>query len=80
VELPFEGIAESLKKLRLRNGAFCFIDTAPNRTDETAALFHLADLVIVPVRPSPSDLWAAAATVELLKREKVPFLFRSDSG
>jgi chromosome partitioning protein len=46
-----------------------------SRTDETAVLFKLADLVLVPIRPSPSDLWAASATVELLKREKVPFLF-----
>jgi len=75
VELPFDGIADGLKQLRRRDTAFCFIDTAPSRTDETAALFDLADLVIVPIRPSPSDLWAASATVELLKREKVPFLF-----
>jgi chromosome partitioning protein len=75
VELPFDGIAEGLRQLRQRNAAFCFIDTAPSRTDETAVLFDLADLVIVPIRPSPSDLWAASATVELLKREKVPFLF-----
>src|ERR1022692_1279582 len=75
VELPFDGIAEGLRQLRERNAAFCFIDTAPSRTDETAVLFDLADLVIVPIRPSPSDLWAASATVELLKREKVPFLF-----
>jgi chromosome partitioning protein len=75
VELPFEGIAEGLSQLRQRNTAFCFIDTAPSRTDETAALFKLADLVIVPIRPSPSDLWAASATVDLLKRENIPFLF-----
>jgi chromosome partitioning protein len=73
--LPFDGIAEGLRQLRQRNAAFCFIDTAPSRTDETAVLFDLADLVLVPIRPSPSDLWAASATVELLKRENVPFLF-----
>ena len=75
VELTFGAIVEGLKQLRQRNAAFCFIDTAPSRTDETAALFDLADLVIVPIRPSPSDLWAAAATVELLKRGQSPFLF-----
>src|ERR1017187_3131317 len=75
VELPFDGIAEGLRRLRERNASFCFIDTAPSRTDETAALFDLADLVIVPIRPSPSDLWAASATVELLKRDNVPYLF-----
>lgn len=75
VELPFDGIAAGLKLLRQRKAAFCFIDTAPSRTNETAALFRLADLVLVPIRPSPSDLWAASATVELLKRDQIPFLF-----
>ena len=51
------------------------IDTAPNRGDENAELFRLADLVLVPVRPSPSDLWAVSATVALLKRAGTPFLF-----
>lgn len=51
------------------------LDTAPNRGDENAGLFRLADLVLVPVRPSPSDLWAISATVALLKREGTPFLF-----
>lgn len=75
VEMPFEGIAAGLRILKERRAAFCFIDTAPSRTDETAALFQLADLVLVPIRPSPSDLWAASATVELLKRDNIPFLF-----
>jgi chromosome partitioning protein len=75
VDLPFDGIADGLKLLRQRGAAFCFIDTAPSRTDETAILFRLADLVLVPIRPSPSDLWAASATVNLLKRDHIPFLF-----
>ena len=58
-----------------RSAALCFIDTAPNRGDENAKLFRLADLVLVPVRPSPSDLWAISATVALLKKEETPFLF-----
>jgi chromosome partitioning protein len=35
----------------------------------------LADLVIVPVQPSPSDIWSAAATFQLLKAEHIPFVF-----
>src|SRR5262249_59104117 len=75
VELPFHDIAAGLRLLRERGVALCFIDTAPSRTDETAVLFKLADLVLVPIRPSPSDLWAASATVQLLKRHNIPFLF-----
>ena len=51
------------------------IDTVPSRGDENARLFRVADLVLVPVRPSPSDLWAVKATVDLLKKEGTPFLF-----
>lgn len=75
VEVPFNEIAGGLNILRDRGVAFCFIDTAPSRTDDTAYLFKLSNLVLVPIRPSPSDLWAAAATVDLLKRDEIPFLF-----
>ena len=64
-----------LKQLQQHKAAYCFIDTAPTRADENVALFRLADLVLVPIRPSPSDLWAASATVGLLKEAGIPFLF-----
>lgn len=75
VELTFSDIGPGLRKLAELGAAYCLIDTAPSRGHETAELFALADLVLVPIRPSPSDLWAAAATVDLLKRGSIPFLF-----
>lgn len=75
VEVPLQDIQNGLAILAGRKAAYCFIDTAPTRTDENAALFRLADLVLIPIRPSPSDLWAAAATVALLKESNIPFLF-----
>ena len=75
VEVPLGEMANGLALLRQRGAAYCFIDTAPTRTDENVALFRLADLVLVPIRPSPSDLWAASATVALLKEAAIPFLF-----
>ncbi len=75
VEVPLANLANGLAVLKERKAAYCFIDTAPTRTDENAALFRLADLVLVPIRPSPSDLWAAAASVALLKDANTPFLF-----
>jgi len=30
---------------------------------------------LIPVRPSPSDLWAVAETVALVKESKKPFVF-----
>jgi chromosome partitioning protein len=65
----------ALDTLAQRGAELCFIDTVPSRGDENAKLFRRADLVLVPVRPSPSDLWAVSATVALLKQEGTPFLF-----
>ena len=75
VEVPLAELANGLRLLEARNAAFCFVDTAPTRTDQNAALFRLADLVLAPIRPSPSDLWAASATVDMLKAADIPFLF-----
>lgn len=75
VEVPLQDLTKGLDLLRARQAALCFIDTAPTRTDENATLFQLANLVLVPIRPSPSDLWAASATVSLLKQAAIPFLF-----
>lgn len=74
-EVSLTDLAAGLRVLQQHPAAYCFIDTAPTRADENVALFHLADLVLVPIRPSPSDLWAAAATVALLKDAGIPFLF-----
>jgi chromosome partitioning protein len=75
IEVALPELPAALATLKQREAAFCFIDTAPNRGDENAGLFRQADLVLVPVRPSPSDLWAVAATVKLLKQIGTPFLF-----
>lgn len=75
VEVDLSELPAALDAMAQRGAAFCFIDTAPNRGDENAELFRQADLVLVPVRPSPSDLWAVAATVKLLKQAGTPFLF-----
>src|SRR5205823_2350872 len=74
-ELPFARTAGGLSLLKSRGAAYCFIDTAPAISDQTASLIKLADLVLVPVRPSPADLWAVSQTVELINQANKPFLF-----
>jgi chromosome partitioning protein len=75
VDVSLAGLGPALGTLAQRKASFVFIDTAPNRGEDNAELFRLADLVLVPVRPSPSDLWAVSATVALLKQVGAPFLF-----
>jgi chromosome partitioning protein len=74
-ELPFSQIAEGLSHLKNRGAAYCFVDTAPAISDQTAGIINLADLVLVPVRPSPADIWAVSQTVELIRQAGKPFLF-----
>jgi chromosome partitioning protein len=73
--MPFTRLGEGLTNMAAMGAAYCFIDTAPTISDQSAVLITLADLVLIPVRPSPADLWAVAETVALVKEAGKPFLF-----
>ena len=51
------------------------IDTPPMLTDNIGAVVRQADLVVIPTRPSPHDLRAVGATVDLVERIGKPMLF-----
>lgn len=70
-----ERLMAGLASLSAQGATYCFIDTAPTISTQTAALIDLADIVLIPVRPSPSDLWAVTETVQLVKDADKPFLF-----
>jgi chromosome partitioning protein len=74
--LPFTSLRAGLASLAEKHGAaFCFIDTAPAISGQSASLIDLADLVLIPVQPSPGDLWAVADTIEIVKAAGKPFRF-----
>lgn len=64
-----------LLKLRASGFAFVIIDTPPALTDAIRAVVRQANLVIVPVKPSPHDLRAVGGTVELVQGEGRAFAF-----
>jgi chromosome partitioning protein len=64
-----------LDKLATEGTGFCFIDTAPVLSEANKALLQLADLVLIPVRPSAADLWSVTRTIEQAKEIGKPFLF-----
>lgn len=75
-QFPIANLRAGLAKLaEQRNPAFCFIDTAPAISSQSARLIELADLVVIPVQPSPGDLWAVAETIEIVKAAGKPFRF-----
>lgn len=50
---------------------FAIIDGPPRTSDLTRAAMLAADLTIVPVQPSPYDIWAAQEVMDLLKDASV---------
>jgi chromosome partitioning protein len=50
------------------------IDSPPHAQTEARIAVRAASLVVVPIQPSPMDLWATAPTLTLAREEKVPVL------
>ncbi len=57
-----------LDRLR-READIVLVDTPPHAETDAKAAIRAADLILVPVQPSPLDLWASRATIELAAKE-----------
>lgn len=49
---------------------FIVIDSPPHTETESKTAIRAADLIIIPVQPSPTDLWATKATFDIAEKEK----------
>ena len=50
------------------------IDTPPKSDVESRPAIEAADLVVVPIQPTPIDLWATEPTLAMIAREGTPAL------
>lgn len=48
------------------------IDSPPHTETDARTAIRAASLMIVPIQPSPLDLWATQATLKIAKEERVP--------
>jgi chromosome partitioning protein len=62
-------IATELDRLRADHGAV-LIDSPPQIDTDARLAIRAADLVLVPVQPSPPDIWAAEGTLALAASER----------
>jgi chromosome partitioning protein len=60
-----------LERLR-REHDVVIVDSPPQVDADARRAIRAADLVLVPVQPSPPDLWAAEGTLKLAAEEKRP--------
>ena len=52
-----------------------FIDTPPTVTEAITEVVGYADLVVIPTRPSPHDLHAVSATIDIVEGRNKPLIF-----
>ena len=71
---PLE-LGETLEHLGRSGVRLAVIDTPPAITESISYVIGHADLVILPTRPSPHDLRAVGATVDIADRQGKPVLF-----
>ncbi|MGF1641774.1 MAG: AAA family ATPase [Rhodospirillales bacterium] len=66
---------EDLDQLERAGVKLVFIDTPPAVTDTIRKIVGYADLVVVPTRPSPHDLRAVGATLDIIESQQKPLVF-----
>ena len=62
-------LARELDRLRVGHDVL-IVDSPPQLDTDAKLAIRVADLVIVPLQPSPPDLWAAEGTLKLAAAEK----------
>ena len=73
--VKLDELDSNLAELRSYGTAVAIVDTPPALTGSIERVVAVADLVLIPTRPSPHDLRAVAATVAMASRAGKPFLF-----
>lgn len=68
-------LAADLQVLRAQGFRLAVIDTPPAITLAIQAVIAVSELILVPTRPSPHDLRAVGATVDLCDRMGKPLVF-----
>ena len=68
-------LGSDLELLREAGFKLAVIDTPPAITTAIQSVISLAELIVIPARPSPHDLRAAGATVDLCVRAGKPLVF-----
>jgi len=73
-------LESDIERMRELGIKLLVIDTPPAIEATITEVIRLADLVVIPARPSPHDLRAAGATVEMIERLGKPMIFVINSA
>lgn len=73
--LNLSSLPDKVQTLREAGARYLFIDTAPSISSVNAELFNIADLILIPLNPTPADLRALMKGLTLIKQSRKPFQF-----
>ncbi len=54
------------------NVDYVVIDAPPHTETESKTAIRASNLIIIPMQPSPTDLWATSTTTDFAQSEKIP--------
>jgi chromosome partitioning protein len=75
-----EALSAAVPALRAQGYGLLLVDTPPSADRIVRLAVDAADLVLVPVRPSPDDLDAVGETVDLVSAAERPMIFLVNSA
>lgn len=64
-------VASEVSRLK-KTHDYIIIDSPPHTETEARTAIRSANLIMVPMQPSPMDLWATQATLDLAAAERLP--------
>src|SRR5262245_30066433 len=73
--LTLSDLRDQLRALKDAGASYLFIDTAPSIGGVNPDLFAIADLILIPLNPTPTDLRALVKGLPVIKQSGKPFNF-----
>ncbi len=73
--LSLSELGSKVRALSDAGASYLFIDTAPSIGAVNADLFAVADLILIPLNPTPADLRALVKGLPLIRESGRPFQF-----
>jgi chromosome partitioning protein len=73
--LTLSGLGTYTEALKAAGASYLFIDTAPSVGGINPDLFAIADLILIPLNPTPTDLRALVKGLPVIKKSGKPFNF-----
>lgn len=75
IQSVFSQLYSDLQQIRQAGYKLVVVDTPPAVTRAIAEVVAVADLLVLPTRPSPHDLRAVGPTVDIAESHKKPVIF-----